>query len=273
MKAVKIALTLLFMLLLLPMASQAGEELDTVGLKKAYDNSVNAEGKKIDDYALTDQDGVKFRLSDYFKDEKPLVISFIYTSCPHVCPGITAEFKKVIDDSRDRFGNKFNALTIGFDTEHDTPQKMREYGLKFVNDFNSIRFAAADADTIAKLTSQVGFYFKKKEDGSFDHIDMATVFRPDGTIYKQVYSLRTQSSVLGNRIDELITGKPPVDSSASIVDKIKFFCYKYDPYTGKYVIDYPIILSVFMQSLVIGLIIYFVWGKKIIGFFRRKARR
>jgi len=54
------------------------------------------------------------------------------------------------------------------------------------------------------------------------------------------------------------------------VDKLKFFCYRYDPYSGKYVLDYPVFVSIFIQALIIGGIFYAVWGKRIMARYRKK---
>jgi hypothetical protein len=44
--------------------------------------------------------------------------------------------------------------------------------------------------------------------------------------------LRTRSGQIKTRLDELITGKVYVGADATLIDRIKYFCYKYDPYTG-----------------------------------------
>ena len=38
----------------------------------------------------------RLSLDEYFDGKKPLVISYVYTSCPVVCPTITAELKKAV---------------------------------------------------------------------------------------------------------------------------------------------------------------------------------
>ncbi|MDP2688745.1 MAG: SCO family protein, partial [Deltaproteobacteria bacterium] len=209
--------------------------------------------------------------SDYFNDGKPLVVSFIYTSCPVVCPAITAEFKKAVDEARSKFGDRFSVLSIGFDAENDTPEKLREYGSRFTDDFKRFRFAGGDRETIERMARSFGFFYRKKADGSFDHIDMVTTLRADGTIYRQVYSLRTQAEKLTARLDEMIAGKPALEPGASLMDRLKYFCYKYDPYTGKYAIDYSVFAGVGIQLTVILTIIYAVWGGRIKGFFRKKG--
>lgn len=258
-----------FLLLSLSLNASAGDA-GIQELKDAFDASVKSEGKKAGDYELVDQDGRRFRLSDYFKENgKPLVVSFIYTTCPEVCPTITAELKGAVDNARAKFGDRFNVLSVGFDAENDTPAALKNYGLKFTKDFSSIRFASSSPETVRKMTEDFGFFWKKKADGSFDHIDMVTVVKGDGVIYKQVYSMRTQGATLGSRLEEVLTGKPLGKADASLIDKIKYFCYRYDPYTGKYVIDYPVFLSVFIQLAVILSIIYAVWGKRIRARFKK----
>ncbi|OGP12783.1 MAG: hypothetical protein A2052_07515 [Deltaproteobacteria bacterium GWA2_54_12] len=259
----------LFSFLLSAPAAVSASQLDPVILKNAVDASAKAEGTKLGEYSLVDQDGVRFNLSEYFAGKKPLVISYIYTSCPVVCPTITAEFKKAVDGAKEAFGDKFNVLTIGFDAPNDTPERLNEYATKFAGSVKGFRFASSDPETMERLLNSVGFFRVRQDDGSFDHIDMATTVKPDGTIYRQVYSLRSQPQNLALRLEELFTGKAGA-SSLSLVDKLKFFCYRYDPYSGKYVLDYPVFVSIFIQALIIGGIFYAVWGKRIMARYRKK---
>lgn len=250
------------MLALAAQARAAKPQLDPVTLKNAVDASVKAEGTALPDIELVDQDGVRFSLSEYFGVGKPLVISYVYTSCPVVCPTITAEFKKAVDGAKEAFGDRFNVLTVGFDPSGDTPARLREYGGRFTKSFEGFRFASSDEESMERLLNAVGFFRARQDDGSFDHMDMVTTVKPDGTIYRQVYSLRTQQQNLALRLEELLTGKAGVPSSLTLVDKLKFFCYRYDPYSGRYVLDYPVFVSILLQALIIGGVFYAVWGRK-----------
>src|SRR3972149_8104849 len=70
--------------LFLPSDSLAfGQYQDQMKQMKALLASKQTIGRKIGDYALTDQDGNRFNLKDY--RGKPFIIKFIYTSCPHTC--------------------------------------------------------------------------------------------------------------------------------------------------------------------------------------------
>ncbi|HXI09298.1 MAG TPA: hypothetical protein VNK06_00730, partial [Thermodesulfobacteriota bacterium] len=85
----------------------------------------------------------------------------------------------------------------------------------------------------------------------------------------QVYSLRTRGDEIKARLDELITGKAYVGADATLIDKIKYFCYRYDPYTGKYAPDYAVFAGFFIQLFVIVGIVYAVWGTRIKDFFKK----
>jgi len=250
---------------LLSSGAQAASQQDMDDMRRAFEASQKAEGTEFGDYTLTNQDGARFSLREYFSAGKPTVLSFIYTSCPEVCPTITADIKRVGGRVYEKYGDRFHVLTIGFDPENDTPEKLKEYGGKFVKDFKLFRFAAAEEKTIKALTTEAGFYFKKNADGSFDHIDMVTIVKPDGTIYKQVYGVRGNPEAVAERLTELLDGRPYSSGPPSVIERLKYFCFKYDPVTGRYVLDYQVLGGVALQALVIGAVIYFVWGR------RRKA--
>lgn len=264
-------LLILLAVIFLPFQARAAGN-DTEVLKAALDASLKAEGRRLGDYTLVDQDGVKFNLSEYFKDGAPLVISYIYTSCPDVCPAVTADFKKAIDAARDKFGGRFNVLSVGFDPAGDTPARMKAYGAHFTTAFKTFRFASSDAETIKRLTTEAGFFYRKNAEGGFDHIDMVSVVKPDGTIYKQVYGIRGGQANIVIRLEELLTGRPYISETASLLTRAKYFCFKYDPYTGRYAIDYPILVSVLIQSIVLITIVLAVWGRRIKKFLSRVFR-
>lgn len=234
-------------------------------MKAAYDAALKAEGTRPGDYRLIDQDGRAFTLGEYYSSGRTLVVSFVYTECPHVCSTITASVKKAADAAREKHGDSFDVLTIGFDSEHDTPENMREYGEAFTDDFKNLRFASVDVTASAALVRDFGFYYRRAEDGSFDHMDMATVVRPGGVIMRQVFGLRTYPEGLVSALGEAITGRPAASSGASVLDKLKYLCYRYDPYTGRYVVNWPVFAGAFIQLVVIAAVVWAVWGGRILA--------
>ncbi|MEK6713975.1 MAG: SCO family protein [Nitrospirota bacterium] len=250
----------LFLLLILISSPHAFASFEQSALTQAN----NAIGKKIGDYTLVDQDGKKFSIREL--NGKPYVLSLIYTSCGHECPTIIMHLQDAFNKAGGDFGNKFNSLTIGFNPEKDTPEQLKRYGKSFTNDFRKWRFAAADKKTIEGLARDLGFYYNKVDEG-FDHINMVTIVDKEGKIYKQIYGLDFKPVEILEPLSQSINMvKPVVSKPLSIIERIKLFCYKYDEATGKYKLDYGVLVTIsigaVLQILTMGWFIYLLWGKK-----------
>ena len=93
--------------------------------KEVLKISQSAIGNQLGDYAFTDHSGHTVRLSDY--RGKPLVVSMIYTRCPIICVTTTRSLS-ALKLSQDALGtDSFGVLTVGFDTENDTPEVMGDF--------------------------------------------------------------------------------------------------------------------------------------------------
>lgn len=82
------------------------------------------------DVTLTDANGAKVKLSSVIEREGPVMLQFIFTTCPTVCPVMSATFAAV----QNRLGpdaEKVTLISISIDPEHDTPERLREYALRF----------------------------------------------------------------------------------------------------------------------------------------------
>src|SRR3989304_876047 len=262
--------TFIFLTLTLTLTSYSHASLSPEEEDNALKLSNNAIGKKIGDYSLTDQDSKVFKLKE-FAGNKPIVISLIYTSCGHICPAITANLKNAIQEADKDFGTKFNAITIGFDVENDTPQRMKEYGANFTADVKNWRFATADRETIERLTNNLGFYYKKIE-GGFDHLNFLTIVDSKGKIYEHVYGIDFKPRDVLQPVSEAIykTAEQKEIKIGGFIDRLKLFCYKYDNATGTYKLDYPFIVKMVLESMTILIIILFIWGRDISVLFQRR---
>jgi len=236
--------------------------------EKAIGFSSPASGRELTDFTLTDQDGRKFNIG--MLEGKPLVVSLIYTGCSPACPTITTHLQNAFRAAGMDFGTKFRAITISFDVENDTPERMREYGRNFTSDFKKWIFASSDPQTIDKLTEELGFYYKKLATG-FEHINMVTIVDPEGKIYKQVYGFDFKpEDILDPVYQSMNLSKAPQSRSLTLIDRVKLFCYRYDETTGRYRLDYGLLITLGISSLLqvatMSAIVYYVWVR------RRSAR-
>ena len=126
------ALALLLAALLSPAAAQTnGHEHgqhETAPAPPRYTRALAAYAPP--DVTLTDASGARVRLASALGREGPVMLQFIFTTCPTVCPVMSATFAAV----QTRLGpeaEKVRLVSISIDPEHDTPERLREYARRF----------------------------------------------------------------------------------------------------------------------------------------------
>ena len=238
--------------------------------KSSLSKSEDVIDKKVGDYKLIDQDGKEFTTSAFVG--KPFVVSFVYTSCTYICGTITHNLSNVVKEKKERMGKDFNLLTVSFDPERDIPQKLKEFGSSYTNDFSHWRFATADKDTIERMAKDFGFFYKK-EGNHFQHMNMVSVVGANGNILTQVYGIDFKpDQVLSPVYYPEKFRKVKKEGFTGLVEKVVLFCYRYDPSTNSYKLDYPLLLRMGLEGTLLFSILFFVWRKEIAVFFSRFRR-
>jgi protein SCO1/2 len=140
-------------------------------------------GKEAPDFTLQDADGLAVGLDDL--RGKVVVLHFVYTSCPDVCPlhaERIAEIQEMVNRTPMRELVQF--VTITTDPEHDTPEVMRDYGpahgLDPVNWIFLTTGPDQPEDATRRLAERFGHGFTKTDDGYQVHGVVTHVIDPEG---------------------------------------------------------------------------------------------
>ncbi len=237
--------------------------------RKAVTRAEWAEGVKLHDYELVDQDGVRFHLHDYFGQGKPLLVSFVYTHCADVCPLITTTLIEAVKEVKKEMGDKFDVLVLGFDTERDTPEALKAYSQRYLDTSGLIRFATADQQTMEQLTREFGFFYKERDTHGFTHLTMVSVVDEDGTIYKQVYGFNLKPEDIKTPLVELLTGNIPMETEPTFLDRIKQLCTVYDPVSGTFVLNWPVVIGFVLQIILITVILIVLFKRPLCTLFSK----
>ena len=242
-------------LLLLAAVTGAAEEYDK---DAALAISQAAIGTRLASYRLRDTDGQAFDLARL--RGRPLVVSMIYTSCHHVCPMITRSLINTVDIAREALGDdSFSVVTIGFDWNVDTPDRMRQFAAQQgAAGIDEWYFLAGDAQTIGALGENLGFLFFSSAKG-FDHLAQTTIVDRNGIIYRQLYGIDLYTPALVEPLKELVFDTP---RSAGLIEHwvstFKLFCTVYDPNSDRYRFDYSIFMTIAVGLLCLGAIATFI---------------
>ena len=165
------------------------------------------------DFELQDADGREARLADFH--DKVVVVHFVYTSCPDVCPlhaERIAEIQTMVNQTPMKDRVQFISVTT--DPKIDTADVMREYGpahgLDAVNWTMLSSGPGKPEDTTRKLAEQFGHKFTKTDDGYQLHGVVTHVIDREGRWRANFHGLEFQPTNLVVFIDALVndTDKP-----------------------------------------------------------------
>jgi protein SCO1/2 len=82
------------------------------------------------DVTLVDMTGTAVTLRSVLNHAGPVLLQFIFTTCPTTCPVLSEVFAA----AQDTFGPELynvRMVSISIDPEHDTPARLQEYAQKF----------------------------------------------------------------------------------------------------------------------------------------------
>lgn len=218
----------------------------------ALRTSQAAIGRSIEGVRLTLADGTQLGFEEL--RGRPLLLSLVYTSCYHVCSGLTLRLRESVKVAHDALGDdSFTVVTVGFDTPSDTPERMAAYGRERGALQPGWYFAATDAAGIARLADTVGFTYFRSPKG-FDHIAQTTVVDARGRVVLQVYGEDFAPPLVVEPLKKLVWGQN-LDRRTieGLMNTVKLFCTIYDPTSGRYRFDYSLIVEIVAGCLALGI--------------------
>jgi protein SCO1/2 len=191
---VKNAISVGLLLLLspvLPLAAHSLEELQ--GQLSDREKYFQPIGKAAPDFTIEDPGGRAVALRDL--RGKVVVLHFVYTSCPDVCP-LHAEriagVQEMVNQTPMRELVQF--VTITTDPEHDTPEVMRDYGPAHGLDPANWLFLTSGPerpeDTTRNLAERFGHRFTRTEDGYQIHGVVTHVIDREGQWQANFHGLK-----------------------------------------------------------------------------------
>ncbi len=132
----------------------------------------------IGSFVLTDQNGkrVAFRKLR----GKPVVINFMYTSCPDVCPLLTASLKIVREHMKPAEARDIRFLSITTDPEVDTPKVLKAYSRRHKADAVRWSWLTGEARELAPVWQEFGVSVRRLARGLIEHTTLTVVADGDG---------------------------------------------------------------------------------------------
>ena len=150
-------------------------------------------GKAVPDFALINQDGKRVSIKDF--QGKALAITFIYARCPlpEYCILMSKNFSDLANQLKDapELKDKIRLLSISFDPENDTPEKLKQYGQGYLGknaapDFTVWQLATGTDEQVRDVADFFGLRYEVDEQDKtqFNHSLRTAVISPEGKVTK-----------------------------------------------------------------------------------------
>jgi protein SCO1/2 len=134
----------------------------------------------VEDFTLTDQTSRAFKFQSL--RGKVAIVAFAYTTCPDVCPLITAAMRQTQEGlTKDERASTY-FVTITTDPEIDTPRVMAGYAKRYGVDTTNWAFLTGDEAALKKIWKNFGVGVQRKARGLIDHTTLTALVDRSGTM-------------------------------------------------------------------------------------------
>jgi protein SCO1 len=187
------------------------------------------------DAPFRDETGKAVKLGDYFHEQKPVLVAFVYYGCPMMCTqleqGVVGSLKMLSFNP----GRDYEVVFVSFD-ERDTAemaaQKKASAMVKFrrPETASGWHFLSGSKESIAAATSAANFHFNfDAKQNLFAHASGILLLTPDGRISRYFYGVEFPSRDVRLGLVDASAGK-----IGTPVDHVLLYCFQYDPSTARY---------------------------------------
>jgi protein SCO1/2 len=141
----------------------------------------------IKDFSLTDQEGRSFKFQEL--KGKAVLVGFIYTTCPDVCPLITASMRLVQEELDKKERGLVFLLSITTDPEVDAPQVLKAYAERYRIDFSNWSFITGDLQSLSPVWKSFGVKVDRKARGLINHTSLTALIDKQGVMRFAYYGV------------------------------------------------------------------------------------
>lgn len=190
------------------------------------------------DLPFTNAAGELVPLRAYFNQGKPVIVAMVYYDCPVVCTIVMGQLTEAFKGIDFNIGDDYNVVFASIDPG-ELPTLAASVKTKYLATYDrpaaahapdGWAFLTSEGDSSRRLAESLGWNYKPIAEGEYSHPVCIFVLTPEGKIARYVYGVGYEAETMRMALLEASDGK----ISSSIGDKVRMFCFRYDPTTGKY---------------------------------------
>ena len=147
---------------------------------KAHEPERREVDMPIPDFSLTDQKGEPFGFKTL--RGKIVLLTFVYTTCPDVCPLVTVSMRSVQKDLSPKERESVYLLSVTTDPEIDEPEILRSYGERHRVDFTNWSLLTGSIQQLTLVWKAFGIKMLKKARGLVSHTSLTALMDKKGVV-------------------------------------------------------------------------------------------
>lgn len=134
------------------------------------------------DFTLESVDGEQVTLEG--TNGKVRLMYFFFSHCPDVCPPTTQILSKVQEHLKEKgvFGTETMLMSVTFDPERDTAERLREFAGKFDADFSGWKFLRGEESYVRSVAKEYKVDVIPADDGYFIHQNLYVLLDKEGNV-------------------------------------------------------------------------------------------
>ncbi|HUO03598.1 MAG TPA: SCO family protein [Candidatus Binataceae bacterium] len=173
------------------------------GCHRRAEQTIGAEC--LSNVKLVDTQGKPFELSSL--KGKPVVVDFIYTSCPGPCLMETAKLANVALRLGPDLGSKVAMVSLTVDPEHDGASQMRDYVEKQGADFKGWYFLTGSPPDVDDALAGFKLARQREPDGSVAHLVTMVLVGPDGREIQEYNGESVKAQTIVEDVKKVLSGE------------------------------------------------------------------
>jgi protein SCO1 len=127
----------------------------------------------VRNFKLIDQNGRAFEFNSI--GNKIIVLAFAYTTCPDICPLITAAMKQIQTEVNQAERTSVYFITITTDPEVDKPTVLAAYAKRYGADLSNWAFLTGEETALRQVWQNFGVRVIRRKRGLVDHTSLTAV--------------------------------------------------------------------------------------------------
>lgn len=212
-------------------ASTQPVELEEIGIDEHL-------GDRIDlSLEFTDESGRVVTLGEYFRKDKPVVLSMVYFTCPMLCNLTMNGINEVVGELAWLPGEEYEIVMVSIHPD-ETPELALAKKNNYMSELNrpgaedGWHFLTGVEANSKALAASIGFrYFWNEEQNQYAHASAIYVLTDEGELSRYLYGIQFPERDLRLSLLEASAGK-----IGSSFDQLILYCFHYDPDAKGYVV-------------------------------------